>query len=279
MKPQRAATTVNVPSSDLVVIQETFEGPGRFFVSPATRPRAQLFLGHGAGGGVDAVDLSVLAGGLPERGVTVVRFEQPWRTAGGRVAVRPPRLDAAWNDALGAVLDETVVLPGVSADLPLFCGGRSAGARVACRTAAVGVLAGAVTGVVACAFPLHPPGRPDRSRAFELLAPQVPRLVLQGGRDSFGTAEDVQAAISAESSAESSDKASDESSADSNAETGTAPDVHVVAVPDADHSMRLAKAAVLAPAQLRQLLIESVLAFVDGLVPRQPGNSQARPAL
>jgi predicted alpha/beta-hydrolase family hydrolase len=89
---------------------------------------------------------------------------------GRRVAEAPARLDAAWT----AVLAEL--------DGPLLVGGRSAGARVACRTAAqVEALA-----VLALAFPLHPPGRPDRSRLPELLLPSVPRLVVQGSRDAFG---------------------------------------------------------------------------------------------
>ncbi len=178
---------------------QTGEGRGRFFVAPAAEPRAVLFLGHGAGGGVDAVDLDALARGLPARGITVVRFEQPWRTAGGRVAVRPPRLDAAWTDALEQVLSGRLPLPGVDPGGAVFVGGRSAGARVACRSSVPGAAGGPlpprIRGVLACAFPLHPPGRPERSRIAELTAPEQPRLVLQGDRDSFGSADDVRAAL------------------------------------------------------------------------------------
>ena len=128
-----------------------------------------LVLGHGAGGGVDAPDLIAARDAGLRCGLRVVRVEQPWRVAGRRVAVAPPRLDAAWF----AVLAEL--------DGPLVVGGRSAGARVACRTATqVGAAA-----VLALAFPLLPPGRAT-SRLPELLLPDVPRLVVQGGRDAFG---------------------------------------------------------------------------------------------
>ena len=147
-------------------------GDARWTVSPARRGRATLVLGHGAGGGIESRDLSALAGVLPGRGVTVVRVESPWRVAGRRVATAPPTLDTAWV----AVLGELDVAG------PLVVGGRSAGARVACRTART---VGAV-GVVALAFPLHPPGRPERSRAAELLGAGVPTLVVQGERDAFG---------------------------------------------------------------------------------------------
>jgi predicted alpha/beta-hydrolase family hydrolase len=104
-------------------------------------------------------------------GMRVALVEQPWRVRGKKVAEAPARLDQAWVDVLGA-------LPAA----PLVVGGRSAGARVACRTAAeVGAQA-----VVCLAFPLHPPGRPERSRLAELTAVQVPVLVVQGDRDSFG---------------------------------------------------------------------------------------------
>ena len=113
-----------------------------------------------------------LAAALPERGVTVLRLEQPWRVAGRKVAGPPATLDRAWVAAL-ATLD----MGG-----PLVVGGRSAGARVACRTA---VAVGAI-GCLALAFPLHPPGRPEKSRLDELVGAGVPTLVLQGERDAFG---------------------------------------------------------------------------------------------
>lgn len=152
-------------------------GEGRWHIDRTDgRPRAQLLLGHGAGGGFDAHDLSVLAFHLPEVGVEVARFEQPWRVAGRKVAGGPKTLDAAWTESLGAV---------ARAGLTPVVGGRSAGARVACRTAP---LVGAL-GVLALAFPLHAPGRPDKSRAHEL--PDLPLLVVQGSRDPFGSAEEL----------------------------------------------------------------------------------------
>jgi len=129
---------------------------------------------------VGARDLVALATRLPPLGITVVLVEQPWRTAGRKVAVAPAQLDVAWRAVLTSdhLVDQLVD--------QLVVGGRSAGARVACRTASV---VGA-DGVLALAFPLHPPGRPERSRADELLAVAVPLLVVQGGRDAFGSAAD-----------------------------------------------------------------------------------------
>ena len=137
--------------------------------SPAA---GRLVLGHGAGGGIDAPDLLAARAAARALGLQVVRVEQPWRVRGRRVAEAPARLDAAWR----AVVAE-LGLGG-----PLVLGGRSAGARVACRTAEEL----AAVAVLALAFPLTPPGRPDRSRAEELRRPQVPRLVVQGERDGFG---------------------------------------------------------------------------------------------
>ena len=145
------------------------------------RSTTTLVLGHGAGGGVGARDLVALATRLPALGVTVVLVEQPWRTAGRKIAVAPAQLDLAWRAVLAS--DEFGDRLGDRSGC-LVVGGRSAGARVACRTAsAVGA-----DGVLALAFPLHPPGRPGRSRADELLAVTVPLLVVQGGRDAFGPA-------------------------------------------------------------------------------------------
>jgi predicted alpha/beta-hydrolase family hydrolase len=161
-----ATTRTSVRSIDTPV------GEARVEIRAATTSRLTLILGHGAGGGIGARDLEALADALPDGGVTVVRVEQPWHVAGRRVAAPPPTLDIAWSTVLGA-LD----VPG-----PLVVGGRSAGARVACRTAAA---LGAV-GCVALAFPLHPPGRPEKSRLAELTGTGVPTLVLQGDRDAFG---------------------------------------------------------------------------------------------
>lgn len=226
----------------VVVEVATPQGPGRFHVSEAVEPVALLALGHGAGGGVDAPDLVALARGLPELGVTVLRFEQPWRVAGGRVAVRPPRLDEAWLAGLTAVL--TAVGPG----LPLVLGGRSAGARVACRTA-TGL--GAI-GVVCLSFPLHLPGRPERSRLPELLAPRVPRLVLQGTRDTFGSAAELTADLAALAGGAEA--------------AAAAAEVRVVTLVGADHGGRVPKGASPTAAELRHRVVDATAAFVEGLV-------------
>ncbi|SDB95725.1 hypothetical protein GA0111570_111111 [Raineyella antarctica] len=161
---------------------DTPAGPGRLVVDAAADPIALLLLGHGAGGGVEAFDLAALAAALPAEGISVARFEQPWRTAGRRVAGPPKSLDAAWQIALEVVGERF-------GPLPLVVGGRSAGARVACRCFTPPAL-----GVVALAFPLHPPGRPEKSRSDELGAVAGPVLVIQGERDTFGTYAEVRAA-------------------------------------------------------------------------------------
>jgi uncharacterized protein len=178
-------------------------GDARVDVSAAVDRWATLVLGHGAGGGIGAADLVALAKRLPEQGIEVVRVEQPWVGAGRKVAAPPPTLDRAW----------LAVLEHLSIDVPLLVGGRSAGARVACRTAnEVGA-----RGVLCLAFPLHPPGRPEKSRLAELDLPAaagLPTLVLQGTRDSFGGASDIPAA----------------------------PGRLVVPIEGGDHSLRVAKA-------------------------------------
>ena len=164
---------------------ETVLGPGRMLTSRADEPVAVLMLGHGAGGGLEAFDLAAVAEGLPPRGVTVARFEQPWKTAGRKVAGPPASLDKAWAGALALVARE---FPG----LPLFVGGRSAGARVACRC-----FAPPARGVVCLSFPLHPPGKPASSRVAELAGVAGPVLVLQGEQDPFGSPDEVRAALAA----------------------------------------------------------------------------------
>lgn len=152
---------------------------GRFQRFEAPDPRATLVLGHGAGGSANiAPDLAALAEALPGYGITVILHEQPWKVAGKKVAPSPPVLDKFW-------IADLAELPE-----PFIVGGRSAGARVACRTAqAVGA-----TAVVALAFPLHPPGKPEKSRADELeLA--VPLRVVQGLTDPFGRPTEFPAGI------------------------------------------------------------------------------------
>jgi predicted alpha/beta-hydrolase family hydrolase len=159
---------------------ETSKGPARFVEFPARRPRATLVLGHGAGGGGLAPDLAAIAEHLPSHGVSVVLHEQPWKVAGKKVAAAPPVLDAGWVESLA-----TLTVRG-----RLIVGGRSAGARVACRTASqVGA-----TAVLALAFPLHPPGKPEKSRADEL-AVDVPLRIVQGQRDPFGRPEEFPAGL------------------------------------------------------------------------------------
>ena len=162
-----------------VSVVPTPHGDARLFKDRSRSPIATLLLGHGAGGGVDSRDLEALAQGLPRNGISVVRVEQPWHVAGKRIAPRPEVLDAC----LVAASDKLRVRT------PLVVGGRSAGARSAARTAKQ---LGAA-GVLALAFPLHPPGKPERSRLFELEAVEVPLLVVQGERDPFGTPEEFPA--------------------------------------------------------------------------------------
>ncbi|MGW1750163.1 alpha/beta hydrolase family protein [Streptomyces sp. NPDC002092] len=156
---------------------ETGAGPARIIWRHASRPRLVLAVSHGAGGGIEARDLQALARVLPGHGVTVALVEQPWRVAGKKLAPAPKTLDLGWRGIWPALAG-----PG----LPVISGGRSAGARVACRTA---VELGAHA-VLALSFPLHPPGRPEKSRAEELLGSGVPTLVVQGGNDPFGKPEE-----------------------------------------------------------------------------------------
>jgi len=156
----------------------TPRGPaGIRLVEPAGPPVSMLVLGHGAGGGVDAPDLVAVRAAATAAGVRVCLVTQPYRVAGRRAPAPAGQLDEAWT----AVVEHLGVR-----HLPLIFGGRSSGARVACRTAP---LLGAA-GVLALAFPLHPPGRPEKSRAGELPA-DLPTLVLNGDRDPFGVPEPV----------------------------------------------------------------------------------------
>lgn len=148
----------------------TPHGDARLYVDRSKRPVATLVLGHGAGGGASARDLAVLAKALPAQGVSVFRVEQPWRVAGKKVAASPKVLDEAWLTVVNTLRPQT----------PLVVGGRSAGARVACRTARhLGA-----SGCLALAFPLIPPN--GRTRVDELTDTGVPTLVVQGDRDTFG---------------------------------------------------------------------------------------------
>ncbi|MFF1648411.1 alpha/beta family hydrolase [Streptomyces sp. NPDC058240] len=173
------STTETGRGAEAAEMVDTDAGPARITWFPATgttkagNARLVLALGHGAGGGIEARDLQALATALPAHGVTVALVEQPWRVAGKRLAPAPKTLDTGWRGLWPAL---------TAAGPPVVAGGRSAGARVACRTAAeLGAHA-----VLALSFPLHPPGRPEKSRADELLGSGVPTLVVQGGHDPFG---------------------------------------------------------------------------------------------
>jgi uncharacterized protein len=202
-------------------------GPASAQVFPASSgpPRRTLVLGHGAGGGTGARDLQALAAVLPGSGTSVVLVEQPWRLAGRKVAGPPPTLDVAWVAVLAELRQAGLLAP------TLVVGGRSAGARVACRTAtAVGAAA-----CLALSFPLHPPGRPDRSRVGELLGAGVPTLVVQGDRDSFGGPAEFP------------------------------PGTRIVEVPGADHGLKVPAKAALGQTGALALITDAVQAWLAGL--------------
>ena len=151
-------------------------------------PGGSLVLGHGAGGSSWSADLQALTS-LAARGWLVVLVEQPWRVAGRRVAAPAAQLDVAWLAVMAALTSRRGALPR-----PWVVGGRSSGARVAARTA--GALR--ADAVLALSFPLHPPGRPDRSRAGEaqmVTDAGTALVVIQGERDPFGSPDEVRSAL------------------------------------------------------------------------------------
>jgi uncharacterized protein len=197
----------------------TPHGDARLHLDRARRPRATLFLQHGAGGGPDAPDLVALSRVLPPLGITVIRLEQPWRVAGRKVAPAPTILD----ECAIAVVDR------LRSRTPLVLGGRSAGARSACRTAHhLGA-----SGVLALSFPLHPPGKPERSRLDELTSVRVPTVVVQGERDPFGTPAEFP------------------------------PDQPLVVVPAADHGLKVPKRSGLTADDVAQIVVESALELIE----------------
>jgi predicted alpha/beta-hydrolase family hydrolase len=196
----------------------TPHGDARLVRDRSRHPIATLLLGHGAGGGIESADLAALAAALPRHGVSVVRVEQPWRVAGRKVAPRPEVLDECFVAAADRLRVRT----------PLIVGGRSAGARSAARTAR---RLGA-SGYVALAFPLHPPGRPEKSRLAELEAVTVPTLVVQGERDAFGTPEEFPA------------------------------DRELTVVPGGDHGFRVPKRGPVTAEEAMGIVVEAVLEFV-----------------
>ena len=145
------------------------------------RPRdaasALLVLTHGAGGGIESADLAAVRGAALKAGIAVARVLQPYRVAGRSSPAAPKPQDEAWLAVIAGLRRRRTL-----AGLPLIVGGRSNGARVACRTA----LDSKAAAVVALAFPLHPPGKPENTRLPELEGAGVPVLVVQGDRDPFG---------------------------------------------------------------------------------------------
>jgi uncharacterized protein len=159
---------------------DTPHGTANAHLHPADDPGAALILGHGAGGGVGAPDLVAATESARDEGITVALVEQPYLVAGRRSPAPARQLDTAWTTAVDQLA------AGELDGLPLVVGGRSLGARVACRTAEAN---GAVA-VLCLAFPLQPPRRPPRppaaSRLPELDQLRVPTLVVQGEKDPFG---------------------------------------------------------------------------------------------
>lgn len=219
------------------VLIDVTGGPARLLVdAPPGGARAAdevLVLGHGAGGGPDALDLTALADRLPLQGCLVLRFEQPWRLAGRGVAAAPAQLDMAWLAALSWLEGPNAGVLRRRRGRPLVVGGRSAGARVACRTAvAVGAAA-----CLALAFPTHPPGRPDRSRLDELAGAGVPTLVIAGTRDSFGGAASIPDGLA---------------------------NVTVAAIPGADHGFKVPRSTGLTARDVGDLVVAEYLTWRNG---------------
>jgi len=198
----------------------TEHGEGRLVTHRARAPRATVLLSHGAGNGIDTPDLEALARVLPRQGITVSLFEQPWKVAGRPVASPPRTLDVGLVAAASAMRTRT----------PLVVGGRSAGARSACRTA--GSL-GAV-GVLALSFPLHPPGKPEKTRVDELAGAGLPTLLVQGERDPMGRPE----------------------------EFPELPRVDLAVVPGADHGLKVGKRGPITPEDAIEIVVECTLEWL-----------------
>ncbi|MGW5313997.1 alpha/beta hydrolase family protein [Nocardia thailandica] len=163
---------------------DTGAGPAEVALDGPARPAFLLLMTHGAGGSCDTKDIAAVCDSAIEHGGVAARVTQPYRVAGRRAPGSAPAQDAAWLEIVGALRRRYP-------DTPLVQGGRSNGARVACRTA---VEAGA-RGVVALSFPLHPPGKPEKSRREELLATgDIPVVVINGGSDPFGVPDAADAA-------------------------------------------------------------------------------------
>ena len=164
----------------------TSAGSGRLHISAPDAVTSVLLVGGGASGQIDAAELIGLAEALPTDGVAVVRYELPWRVAGKKMGPRPPASDGFWLAGLDAV---RATWPGV----PVFSGGRSAGARIACRT-----WDASLAGVVALSYPLHPPGKPEKTRLDELVGVGVPVLLVSGAKDPFGSPAELEEGLAGE---------------------------------------------------------------------------------
>jgi uncharacterized protein len=176
--PVRARSESTLGSDSMLEL-ETPHGPARVELHGADQPAAALVLGHGAGGGVGSPDLAAVTRAAVALRISVALVEQPYRVAGRRSPAPARQLDAAWTAVLARLRAEEL------GGLAVIAGGRSSGARVACRTATV---VGAAA-VLCLAFPVHPPGAADdpaKSRLSELEAVPVPTLVIQGDHDPFG---------------------------------------------------------------------------------------------
>jgi predicted alpha/beta-hydrolase family hydrolase len=207
-------------------------GLAQLAVDVPSGSRGVLVLGHGAGGDIEAADLLAAREVALAAGVAVVRVRQPYRVAGRKAPAPAAQLDQAFSDVVAGLGQ----LPGLSQRLPVLLGGRSSGARVAVRTA-TGV--GAVA-VLALAFPLSPPGRPQVSRKDELLGAGVPVLVVQGARDPFGSGSQLRATVTASGLTS----------------------IEVTEIADADHSFRTRKADPTTSAQSLAAVRQSVAGWL-----------------
>ena len=199
-------------------VVSTPHGDARLVTDRSRHPIATLLLNHGAGGGIDAPDLEALAKALPRQGISVIRLEQPWKVAGKQVAPAPVILDECLLVAANQIRTRT----------PLVVGGRSSGARAAARSAKT---LGA-SGCLALAFPLHPPGKPEKSRLGELDGAQLPTLVIQGERDLFGRPEEF-------------------------------PERHdLTVVPGADHSFKVPKRGDITQEEALAIIVEATLEWI-----------------
>ena len=175
LRPRTYAASVQISTGSGVALADLSEPARPAGQAGPAGPGFLLVLTHGASGGVGTPDLLAVRDTAAQLGGTVALVTQPYRVRGARAPGSPERQDAAWLEIIEVL---RAGFPGI----PLIQGGRSNGARVACRTAR----AAAARAVLALAFPLHPPGRPERSRAAELRAAGAEVLAVSGDRDPFG---------------------------------------------------------------------------------------------